>query len=195
MACGTGSGLCVPKNQQLTFHWNRRLSKCNTIYQAELLAIRKALQLAHQMVLITNQKIKITIYSDSASSLEAILDYTSKTSLVQDIQHLLLQLPFSLRPNLIWVKSHQGLFGNELADRLAKEAALAQERIEQALPLPQSYLKSLTWNLLQSKWQEQWSTGLTGRRVFKFIPKVSTKLYAVNSALTWFLSSHGPFKI
>ena len=67
---------------------------------------------------------KVTIYTDSQKSLESIKNTRIQKSLIDKIR---LQTWKMVQPEWIvrfcWVKAHAGNLGNDVADRLAKEAA------------------------------------------------------------------------
>ncbi|XP_035218912.1 uncharacterized protein LOC118192121 [Stegodyphus dumicola] len=188
MSTGTGSGLCIMNGINLLREWRRRLNIENSVFQAELTALKKAISLSFAFLQ------KVTIYSDSQSSLLAIANPNIRHSLVSSIQQALLNLPDAIRPQLSWIPAHQGFVGNERADVLAKQAAQGTMLPEHALPLPPSHLKRSTFTQLISEWQSRWTAATTGRRTFKFLPKVSVEYLTTSAALTYFLTGHGPFK-
>ncbi|XP_035231785.1 ribonuclease H-like [Stegodyphus dumicola] len=134
---GTGCGLCLYVNGALTRTWRRRLNTKNSVYQAELVAIKKAIDLASKLTART------IIYTDSKSSLEALQNMHPTSSLVHIMQRLLLQLPSNHRPILQWVPGHSGVWGNEHADSIAKEADQGVHLVEYPIAYPASYLKSI----------------------------------------------------
>ncbi|XP_035224660.1 uncharacterized protein LOC118197273 [Stegodyphus dumicola] len=110
MSMGTGSGLCIMQGSTILREWRRRLGLHNSIYQAELMAIKKAIALSYMFSTQT------TIYCDSMSSLMAISNPDIRYPLVRSIQISLLHLPPELRPILSWIPAHKGHVGNERAD-------------------------------------------------------------------------------
>ncbi|GBL77825.1 hypothetical protein AVEN_197083-1 [Araneus ventricosus] len=79
----------------------------------------------------------IKIWTDSLSSLMAILNPKSHHSMVREIQTLLLS---HKHINLRWLKAHIGYLGNECADQLTKEVITKVDPF--LIPKPLSYLKS-----------------------------------------------------
>ncbi|XP_035205273.1 uncharacterized protein LOC118180265 [Stegodyphus dumicola] len=169
--------------------WKRSLALSNSVFQCELLALRKAVRLALSLTPHTS-----SILTDSLSSLHALLQFQSRNPLVRDIQRLLQACPVTQRPSLAWIPAHVGIAGNEAADLLAKEAVCSTSiSFSSSFPFPSSHLKRVSLALLQEHWQRRWENGSVGRRTFSFIPKVSLELLSTSSSTTWFLTGHGPF--
>ncbi|GBL74541.1 hypothetical protein AVEN_235465-1 [Araneus ventricosus] len=109
----------------------------------------------------------IEIWTDSLSSLMAILNPKSHHSMVQEIQTLLLS---HKHIHLRWLKAHVGYLGNEFADQLA-----ISKGDPFFLPKPLSYLKSEIKLAALSIWQDNWDNGETGRSTHDIVPRVSNK--------------------
>ncbi|GBN25697.1 Retrovirus-related Pol polyprotein from type-1 retrotransposable element R1, partial [Araneus ventricosus] len=110
---GIGSAYCILENYGIIASWQGKLDRSNSVFQAEILAIRMAIEAASSL----HRPIKI--WTDSLSSLMAILNPKSHHSIVREIQTLLLS---HKHIHLRWLKAHVGYLGNECADQLAKEA-------------------------------------------------------------------------
>ncbi|XP_035224549.1 uncharacterized protein LOC118197158 [Stegodyphus dumicola] len=80
-SAGTGNAFCPISDGKVMHVWKRRLAHYNSVYQAELLAISAALKYSAEVEGAPTQ-----IYSDSASSLAAIVNERSRSSLVQEIR-------------------------------------------------------------------------------------------------------------
>ena len=109
---------CVPSEQ---VNESYRITDSNTILTAELIAIRQALKWVK-----TAAPSNYVLFSDSLSSLKALTSEKTKSSrpnLIQEIQTLVGDIS-KKKSNieLAWIPSHVGITGNEMADRLAKEA-------------------------------------------------------------------------
>ena len=98
------------------------LGNLATVYQAELYAIIKAVPLVKQY-LTDNDCIgtPITLYVDNQSALTTLANKSFNTKLSLRCRNALQYLSRLAPVKLCWVKAHVGFYGNEEADRLAKE--------------------------------------------------------------------------
>ena len=95
------------------------LPKFASIFTAELFAILAAIQNIFSM---TNRS--YIIYSDSASSLQALESFNPKNPLVQRIQLWLYSIAArNKQVSFCWLPGHIGIAGNETADAAAKKAS------------------------------------------------------------------------
>ncbi|GBM84338.1 hypothetical protein AVEN_99916-1 [Araneus ventricosus] len=161
------------------FSWQGKLDRSNSVFQAEILAIRMAASSLHR---------QIKIWTDSLSSLMAILNPKSHHSIVREIQTLLLS---HKHIHLRWLKAHVGYLGNEYADHLAKEAITKGDPF--ILPKPLSYLKAEIKSAALSTWQDNWDNGETGRSTHDILPRVSNKPVGWNREEIMFVTGHGPY--
>lgn len=107
---GTGYGVVFPTHTIQT----RVRDEC-TVFQAELMAIRTAIQTAPEL---TGDRIHIV--TDSLSSLLAILNVSNRDDLVKQVQICLAAKRQQI--SLIFIHSHVGVKGNERADAAARAA-------------------------------------------------------------------------
>jgi len=117
-------------------------------------------------------QLDIIIFSDSLSSLTALkVRYPAcRPNLLDDVLHAVNEIGLSIL--FVWIPSHFGLKGNELADRLA-QAATRNTDVDIELNLG-----TLEYNIKVKKfileiWQKQWSTSLHGQFYRKVEPIVS----------------------
>ncbi|GBN46875.1 hypothetical protein AVEN_173009-1, partial [Araneus ventricosus] len=113
----------------------------NTVFQAEMIALKAAIEWANT----ANEEVNIR--SDIESSLQALKSFNVKSKITQEAQMTLLE---NARIRLGWVKAHIGIKGNEIVDTLAKETAT--DGIPASLPFPKSFLKKQLQPSL-SRWQ------------------------------------------
>lgn len=116
---GTG---CAVWSSRLDVELGIELSKYNSIFEAEALAILHALHVCEEKCAVS-----AVILSDSRSVLSAICTYDTwarQHILIYAIKDILYSMERNGRTiHLIWIPSHRGIFGNERADQLAKQAA------------------------------------------------------------------------
>ncbi|GBM43621.1 hypothetical protein AVEN_210561-1 [Araneus ventricosus] len=180
----TGSAFCVIANEAVTKTWKAKLSPCNAMFQAEMLALKAAIEWANT----ANED--VNIWSDSESSLQALKSFNVKIKITQETQMTLLE---NARIRLGWVKAHIGIKVNEIADNLSMEATT--DGITASLPFPKRFLKKQLLQLLLSRWQAEWDNGETGRSVYSIIPKISNKQLHWSRECIQFATGHGPFPV
>ena len=138
-----------------------RLSNNITIYTAELIAIKLAMQW-----LITKGIVgKVAIFSDSLSAIQSLETgiSTSKPNLLLGVRKLLKQINMENRCEITfsWIPSHVGIIGNEMADTLAK---LATSKSQVEIDLPRE-VKDVYFDIdkhIMNTWQEEYNKSKTG---------------------------------
>ncbi|GBN26118.1 hypothetical protein AVEN_217409-1 [Araneus ventricosus] len=134
---------CILENYGIIASWQGKLDHSNSVFQAEILAIKLAIEAASSLLRL------IKIWTDNLSSLLVILNPKSHRSMVREIQTLLLS---HKHIHLRWLKSHFGYLVNGCADQLAKEATTKCDPF--FLPKPLSYRKSEIRPAALSFWQD-----------------------------------------
>ena len=147
-----GCAYVIPeKGIARTFRTNNDVS----IFTAEILAIDKALTYLESQV---NLNQKSVIFSDSKSSLQALLHPgNSRANIVHSCCEKLSNLLQSgCEVDLCWVPSHCNIYGNDLADRAAKQAAnLPTVTVDLGLSLSEMYSKLKIAS--KDKWKSQFT--------------------------------------
>jgi len=96
-------------------------SKCSN-NQAEQVAILKVLEIIELMNSHSINPRTVTVFTDSRVSLDSLYNPNNHAHLVEEIRKKVISM---VRDK--WKISFHGLIGNEMADRLAKEAARSEE--------------------------------------------------------------------
>ncbi|GBN32383.1 hypothetical protein AVEN_109214-1 [Araneus ventricosus] len=130
-----GTVFCVLTDVDITHRWSTRLSLRNTVFQAEILALLKAVE--HAVSLPTQQ---LTILVDNQASINSAANPKSHNSIARKIFKLLHSHPHI---RVSWIKALAGYIGNEEEDRLAKEAAEAENFPETPFELPKSFIQNI----------------------------------------------------
>nr|CAI5829665.1 unnamed protein product [Callosobruchus analis] len=158
----TGVG-CAFVISGTTHSWS--LAQISSIYEtAEQYAIWQAL---HYCCMTSTHD--FLIVSDSLSALSGLLDRKSRDPLALMCVALLKTLEdLGKSINFIWVPSHSGIPGNDLADAAAKLAASSEHLYVQFVKMCDQKLRFN--QILIEKWQNQWNSTDTQLRHLK--PKV-----------------------
>ncbi|GBO43365.1 hypothetical protein AVEN_68410-1 [Araneus ventricosus] len=179
------AAFCVLTDVNITHRWSTRLSLKNTVFQAEILALLKAVE--HAVTLPTQQ---LTILVENQASIISAANPKSHDSNARKIFKLLHSHPHI---RLSWIKAQAGYTGNEEADRLAKEAADTENFPETPLEFPKSFIKTFLCQKMLATWQMAWDDGNTGRLIHNIIPKVSLQQINWTRNEILLFTGHGPF--
>jgi len=93
-----------------------------------------------------------------------------------------------------WIKARAGHQGNELADRLAKEAATSSELNVTYSRIPKSAVKSALSESSVQKWQTEWDSTTKGANTKLYFPKIADRLNLkinITPHFTTMVSGHG----
>ncbi|XP_072935007.1 uncharacterized protein [Epargyreus clarus] len=152
-----------------------------TVYQAELLAIWKASEVAKN-----RKETSFAIYSDSMSALQSLTAKNCTHPLANKVVAL------------FWIKAHAGLPGNERADQLAKEAALNARVAPSYVLCPVSFVKRCLRQRSIDEWNGRYRSGTTAGVTKIFLPDAA-KAYRVvrkmeiTGVRTQIITGHGGF--
>ena len=158
------SSASVPFNPKIP-EQSQRIPSAASIFTAEANAIEMALNATKK-----SKNNSFLILSDSLSCLTALMSSETKNPIILKLKlkmHIILSKGINI--SFLWIPSHVGIEGNEMADELAK-AGLSSENIKY-LKVPQSDYKQIITQHFQSKWQASWSE------------QTSNKLHAIQPKL------------
>lgn len=164
-----------------------RLSDLASVFQAELEALRQALEWCRGH---GETHTPYHIYSDSLSSLHALADPQSTDATVKVIRKVFWEVAAIQRVYLHWIKAHVGFPGNEEADKQAKEAI----QLPEPSVTPGTSLSGLRRNLRRSAmalWTTRWETSEKGRTTHGFFPIPSTERFTCDANAICMLTDHG----
>ena len=199
-ATGSGWAIFHSQNPDEALCEKVRISDHSTVFQAEIFAIFSAVSSLIRSTGPANQS--INIFSDSQSSLHALTNHYPSSIMVVDTIKALNSLCSTSQVHLHWVRGHNGVAGNELADSLAKEAT-SLTTIGEITPAPYSYFKNKlrVWSFKQS--QSHLESTTSSNRLHHLVlslhrPESSSSLIKASSAdlhkLTNILSNRAPLQ-
>jgi len=161
----------------------------------EQLAIAKALDLIHDIDIAENTPRTIGIYTDNRITIDSIKNANNHKYLIEEIRKRIFNLESTNRTvEFSWVKVHVGIYGNELADRLAKDAACNKEIAVTFDRIPKSTLYSALEEEATQKWQEEWEKCRKAAVTNHFFQNVRDRInlsISVNSNFTATATGHG----
>merc|ERR1712115_451703 len=152
------------KRREATLHEDDWHLGQSTIFQCEMYALKKAAE----WIIDNHDKpgiprfSSVAIFSDSESSLKALLNNESKSSIVIETVKKLNTAASLVHVVLRWVKAHVDHMGNERADELAKEGAEADLRdpVPDLPKMPFSKMKALIHSKALEVWSKEWNENL-----------------------------------
>jgi len=96
-----------------------------------------------------------------------------------------------------WIKAHAGVSGNELDDKLAKEASGKTDIPISYKRIPKSVIKRDLEDTSVEIWQREWETTNKGRITKDYFPKVAERLHAkihLTQNFATIVTGHGNIK-
>uniref|UniRef100_A0A131Y6M1 Putative reverse transcriptase n=1 Tax=Ixodes ricinus TaxID=34613 RepID=A0A131Y6M1_IXORI len=144
------------KLQQMITYKMYKLPSFISIYEAELQAIKQALICAAAFP----REDRFTLFSDSHSALQAIANPYNIHPTVQEIKELLQTLNTTHSIQLIHIRSHTNIHGNDIADHLANTSRHAGTPLT---PFPnkqhiRKQIRQQQLKLWNTNWRENHST-------------------------------------
>jgi len=129
--------------------------------EAEQLAIIKALEIIGKLYI--NDKIprSATVNTDSRTTLQSFQNTNNHNYLIEEIRKSAIELEKrNWTITFTWIKAHVGIYGNELADKLAKEATRKDNILHR---IPKNEVAQQLRDQSIAKWQYQWDHTTKGQ--------------------------------
>ena len=140
---GVGSGVAIFVGNELQAQLKFKLDNRCSNNQAEQIAIAKVLEVIDAIDIAENSPCTIAIFTDSRIAIASLMNFNNHSYLIEEIRK---RISILERTNwtvqFSWVKSHVGIYGNELADKLAKAAAYNRQATVSFNRIPKSTLYS-----------------------------------------------------
>lgn len=76
-----------------------------------------------------------------------------------------------LKVKFVWIPAHYGVIGNEVADKIAKQAAKG-DQVDLNVSISKAEMKSMVKQKTRERWQKQWEEERTGRWFYSIQRKV-----------------------
>ena len=125
----TGAGYSIRRGSNAINEGSRRIQDEATVFQAEIMAIKMAMEALGSNLQPQDRYIKI--FSDSQAAIRALNSSTVTSQLVKDTVYELNKIGANVdRLEIAWIKAHVGHPGNERADELAREACELEKNTE-----------------------------------------------------------------
>jgi len=126
--------------------------------QAEAFAILKALEYI-QITQTNEEDNAATVHTDSRTTLDSLYNTDIHTFLIEEIRQKVHEMENrEWKIGFRWIKAHAGVSGNELADKLAKEASGKTDIPISYNRIPKSVIKRDLEDNSVEIWQREWET-------------------------------------
>ncbi|XP_037298300.1 uncharacterized protein LOC119190439 [Manduca sexta] len=189
-----GAALSIWNGAAETSTRKLRLEPYCSVYQAELLALRKAMEEALRSGLP-----ECGIFSDARSALDVVTRGDSLHPIAFEIKKLIKEArKRTQKIELFWVRAHVRLEGNERADQLAKEAAQHLKTRAHYDKCPVSFVKRQIRQESIDELSRRYADGETASVTKLFFPDAVeahrvVRRIVLDSELTQVFTGHGGF--
>ena len=146
---GTAAGISL-RGTRLGF----RITAQASIFTAEAFAVLEAIKYCRLLYPSEN----ITVCTDSLSVLKSLSHPHCKTRIISYIMHTITSA--DIRISFIWIPSHTGIRGNDIADTTARDA-IANDNCHMDLLIPSSDFGPLIKKYVSDLWRSGWSNRMT----------------------------------
>jgi ribonuclease HI len=167
----------------------------STVYAAELQGINMALDMVHTSITAGNSHKKITVFADNQAAIRSLTRAEGRSGayIVKQILGKVKQLrDEGTKVNVRWIPAHEGIDGNEAADRAAKEATGWREDGQdgpRAEPPSELYalrstLKTWSRKTANKQWQVNWAAETKGSATRRHTPIPTKKVLQLHKDLS-----------
>lgn len=146
-----GAGVFNPKTKTRV---SLPMGRLATVFQAEVLAIRECMRLCLER---GTKGRHVLVHSDSRAAINALAKPHTDSAIVWDSMQLINEVGENNKITLVWIPGHQGFYGNEEADRLAK-LGTEEEPVRQMVGIPFAIGKSFIQSRLKRQHLHLWQT-------------------------------------
>ncbi len=171
-----------------------------SVFKAEMLAIGESLKWLQKNMDPMRRNI---ILSDSKSVVEKLNGHLAQDEMTRNIMVALRDLNARTPTEVIWIKGHSGIVGNELAALLAKEGAAQADKLldtKPHMPVSRKEIKRKIHDHYMKAWQIKWESLVDCRISKQFYPLVREDKRIVKMSqkdlqlLTQTVTGHGLYK-
>ena len=177
----------------IIFQRQGRLPKESTIFDAETQGILSGLS---DILPLTDRNADITVYSDSRSSLQALLSTRKVLPQTREIQKLAHSISANRTIRFVWIPAHNGIEGNEIVDRLACYASAYVPIPDEPIRFSWTAIKDRLDCHFQRQWEQEWQT--TNNITRQFLPSItSAQIFhrvPLDACLSQIISGHSQLK-
>jgi len=132
---GVGLGIAIFIKNKLTHQNKQKLHNRCSNNQAEQTAILRALHALESIKLSNNTPRTVKVFTDSNITIFSLKNAKNRKHLIEGIRKKTTALEKeNWHVEFTWIKAHAGHSGNELADKLNKEAAKTSEICYNKIP-------------------------------------------------------------
>lgn len=171
---GVGAGaVCIEVNGERT-EYMRKLHDWSSVFSAELLAIQLGLESLKKY-----RKKTCTVYSDSLSSLQALQSMKLSSKGIGIIYETLQMLrKVKVDVNFCWIPGHCGIMGNEIADKVAKNAT--KENMLDNVEVSSTDCKALIKQKMKEVWENRWINITDNKKLRTIQPTTNRKIRSLS---------------